>query len=274
MITAQVEEYVAAKTWEEVRFHPGMNVLSGHWVLVEKPERKKARWVIHGNKQLKGQDYNDIYTAAARSGSIRLLLAITAIEDLETGQLDVINAFLNAGLAEEVYMTLPHGYGKKGIVCRVLKAMFSLYQSPREWWQDISKKLKELGFKQCLGDHSVYVNKEGVIILLYVDNLALFAQSKRAIAQAKIQLLNAYKMRNIGDLKTFTGIQVLKLPGQRVFIYQEDYTMTILKKYRFLSDKAIRVPFNDKVVLKPRDPLDLYSAATIKQYQEWIRSFR
>ena len=53
---------------------------------------KAVRWVIHGNHQVKGVEYNKVYANTAKSGSIRLLLAFTATEGLTTAQLDAPNA--------------------------------------------------------------------------------------------------------------------------------------------------------------------------------------
>jgi hypothetical protein len=264
-IQAQYDAYVASGTWQVVEYTPGMNLLSGHWVLVEKPERLKARWVVHGNKQIKGLDYNEVYASTAKSGSIRFLLAITAIEGLETAQLDAVDAFLNSHLAELVYMMHPTGFSRPGTCCRLLKALFGLCQSPREWWRDISRKLAEMGFKQCQADHSVYVNPEGVVIIVYVDDIALFADSTGKIESAKTQLMSAYKMRDIGDLQVFTGIQILRLPG-KVFIHQKDYALNILEKFGFATSKTVRVPFDEKVVLQPRD--DVCPEGRVKEYQE------
>ena len=117
-----------------------------------------------------------------------------------------MNAYLNAKLTEEVYMTFLTGFGKKGFVCKLLRALYGLCQSPREWWKEISAKLKLLGFIPCKGDHSVFVNDQGVIIIVYVDDIAVFAKESDSLAAVKTTLMNAYKMRDLGGLKTFTGV--------------------------------------------------------------------
>ena len=113
------------------------------------------------------------------------MLAITALEGLETAQLDAVDAFLNSHLVEKVYMMHPTGFQKKGTCCRLLKALFGLCQSPREWWQDISRLLEKMGFKPCQADYSVFVNPQGVVIIVYVDDIALFAAKPNAIQTTK-----------------------------------------------------------------------------------------
>ena len=56
--------------------------------------------MVQGNHQIKGVDYNEVYANTAKSGSIRMLLAIAAAEGLQTAQLDALNAFFNGNLAE------------------------------------------------------------------------------------------------------------------------------------------------------------------------------
>ena len=51
--------------------------------------------------------------------SIRIMLALAAIYDLEIEQLDVQNAFLNANLQEDVYIRLPEGYIQQGKICKL-----------------------------------------------------------------------------------------------------------------------------------------------------------
>jgi len=44
--------------------------------------------------------------------------------------MDVITAFLNSTLEEEVYMELLEGYEKAGWIVRLLRSLYGLKQSP------------------------------------------------------------------------------------------------------------------------------------------------
>jgi Reverse transcriptase (RNA-dependent DNA polymerase) len=88
---------------EEEPIQPGIKIIPCHWVLVRKPDRFKAHWVIRGNHRVKGVDYNEVCANTAKSGSVQILLALTAAEDLKTALLDTLNAFLNSNIAETVY---------------------------------------------------------------------------------------------------------------------------------------------------------------------------
>ena len=61
--------------------------------------------------------------------SIRVLLAIVALLDLELEQLDVKTAFLHGELEEEIYMHQPEGFvvfGKEDHVCLLKKSFYGL----------------------------------------------------------------------------------------------------------------------------------------------------
>jgi len=57
-------------------------------------------------------------------------MAITAKFDLETTQIDTVNAFIYYDLNEVVYIKLPLGFnnGKKNKVLRLRKALYGLQQ--------------------------------------------------------------------------------------------------------------------------------------------------
>ena len=62
------------------------------------------------------------------STTFRTLIAITAKFDLETIQIDTVNAFIYCDLNEVVYIKLPLGFnkGKKDKVLRLRKALYGL----------------------------------------------------------------------------------------------------------------------------------------------------
>ena len=64
------------------------------------------------------------------------LLAFAAEKKLQVHQMDVVSAFLNGDLTEEIYMKQPPGYvqsGKEELVGKLRKSIYGLKQSPRCW---------------------------------------------------------------------------------------------------------------------------------------------
>ena len=114
----------------------GKRVIGCKWVYKLKPEiprvekaRFKARLVAKGYSQVEGIDYHDVYSPIVKHTSIRLILAIVAIQDLALEQLDVKTAFLHGSLNEEIYMSQPEGYffqGDEDKVCLLKKSLYCL----------------------------------------------------------------------------------------------------------------------------------------------------
>ncbi|GJZ80449.1 pol polyprotein [Tanacetum coccineum] len=89
-------------------------------------DKYKARLVIQGFRQREGLDYFDTYSPVTRITSIRMIIAIAALRNLEIHQMDVKTAFLNGDLEEEIYMNQPEGFiapGQEGKIIRSTKDM-------------------------------------------------------------------------------------------------------------------------------------------------------
>lgn len=83
----------------------GKRIVGCKWVFKKKDEipgvedaRYKARLVAKGYSQVQGVDFNDIFSPVVKHSSIRVLLALVAMYDLELEQLDVKITFLHGEL--------------------------------------------------------------------------------------------------------------------------------------------------------------------------------
>ena len=73
-------------------------------------DKYKARLVAKGFKQRENIDFFDTFSPVTRITSIRVLIALAAIHNLEVHQMDVKTGFLNGELEEEIYMEQPEGF--------------------------------------------------------------------------------------------------------------------------------------------------------------------
>lgn len=82
-------------------------------------ERYKARLVVIGCRQMKYVDFEEIFVPVVRMESVRVLLAIMCIEDLECDRMDIDTGFLSSEL-EEVYILQPEGTAIQAekMICR------------------------------------------------------------------------------------------------------------------------------------------------------------
>ena len=60
-------------------------------------ERYKVRLVAKGFSQRPGYDYVETFAPTVRMATIRTVLALAALEDLELHSLDISQAFINGG---------------------------------------------------------------------------------------------------------------------------------------------------------------------------------
>ncbi|GKD24429.1 retrotransposon protein, putative, ty1-copia subclass [Tanacetum coccineum] len=128
--------------WELVDSPPGCKPLGYKWIFKKKMkadgtiDKYKARLVIKGFRQHEGLDYFDTYSPVTRITSIRMILAIAALRNLEVHQMDVKTAFLNRDLEDEIYMNQPESFiapRQEGKVCRLVKSLYGLKKASKQW---------------------------------------------------------------------------------------------------------------------------------------------
>ena len=102
--------------------------------------------MVCGNQQRKHNLPTRATTLATTS--LRVLLALAAKFDLETLQLDAVNAFMHAKLDKTVFMRMPSGYSEKGKVLRLNKTLYGLRRSPLLWQKKLTDAMKNLSFEE------------------------------------------------------------------------------------------------------------------------------
>lgn len=102
---------VANDIFDLVPLPPGRQAISTCWVLwLKAPGIYKARWVACGFSQKLGIDYNNTYAPVVRLENLCLMLAYAVMCGYVIHSMDINNAFLQADLHEEVYVTQPEGF--------------------------------------------------------------------------------------------------------------------------------------------------------------------
>ncbi|KAK4279046.1 hypothetical protein QN277_016809 [Acacia crassicarpa] len=139
-INSETESIMSNHTWELVDLPPANKPLGPKWIFKKKMkvdgtiDKYKARLVVKGYRQREGLDYFDTYSPVTRITSIRMLIALAALNGLELHQMDVKTAFLNGELEEEIYLEQPEGFvvsGQERKVCRLIKSLYGLKQAPK-----------------------------------------------------------------------------------------------------------------------------------------------
>ncbi|CAI7860611.1 unnamed protein product, partial [Closterium sp. NIES-54] len=231
----------------------GAYLVGCKWVLKKKlgadgsVERYKARLVAQGYTQREGGHYSETFAPVAKATTLRVLLALAASLDLEVEQLDVCTAFLYGLLMEEVYMRQPPGYDDgSGRVWKLKRTLYGLKQSPRGWYKRIDDFLLQHGFAHSECDSALYVLKEGekqLVLLLYIDDLLLFSDSKDLIREVKQRLGAEFAMRDLGPVTYYLGMHVNRDRANRtIHLHQEKYVKGVVESFGMGDSKPVGTP--------------------------------
>ncbi|GJW90409.1 ribonuclease H-like domain, reverse transcriptase, RNA-dependent DNA polymerase [Tanacetum coccineum] len=242
-------------TWVLTNLPTGHKAIGLKWVFKTKKDangniiKHKARLVAKGYIQEHGIDFEEVFAPVARMETIRLLLAIAANRKWEVHHLNVKSAFLHGELKEEVYVTQPEGFTKKGNdgkVYRLIKALYGLRQAPRAWNIKLDNTLKSLDFKKCALEQAIYTkaSKDSLLLVgVYVDDLIITGTPKKEIDKFKAQMEEKFEMSDLGLLAYYLGIEVTQNNGD-ISIKQTAYANKILKEAGMLESNETVIPMD------------------------------
>jgi hypothetical protein len=268
-------------TWEEQIPPKGANLVSTKWVFTIKVdadgtiERFKARLVARGFSQVHGEDYMETFAPTVRMDTLRIFLAIVAAENLECYHFDIKNAFTESHLRERIFLSKPDGVAvRDGYALRVLRSLYGLKQSARDWNLLCKDYLVQIGFKQSLADPCLFTCPDRkIMILVYVDDLMAAAPTRTDVLWFGSKLSERFRTKNLGEVKKVLGIRVTRNRKERTLhIDQEQYLETVLNRFGFPQEKhrAKSVPAAGYKKLGPALPTD--KRIQVTPYQQGIGS--
>ena len=251
----ELESMRVNQVWELVDLPEGRRAIGNKWVLKVKHkadgsvERFKARLVAKGFTQQEGIDYEETFSHVVRFTSIRLILAIVASLDLELHQMDVKTAFLNGELDEEIYMEQPTGFVEEGNehkVCKLLKSIYGLKQSSRQWYFRFQEVVLSNGFTMIDEDNCVYTKRSKgkfVIMSLYVDDILIAGNDKDFVMDVKAWLSSSFEMKDMGEAAYILGVKISRDRSKRLLsLSQETYIKKVLERFGMQNCKSIDTP--------------------------------
>uniref|UniRef100_A0A2N9F5X3 Integrase catalytic domain-containing protein n=1 Tax=Fagus sylvatica TaxID=28930 RepID=A0A2N9F5X3_FAGSY len=254
-VNSEIESILQNHTWELVDLPPGCKPLGYKWIFKRKMkadgsiDKYKARLVVKGYKQKEGVDYFDTYSPVTRITSIRMLIAIAALYNLEIHQMDVKTAFLNGELDEEIYMEQPEGFivpGKEKKVCRLVKSLYGLKQAPKQWHEKFDNAMMSNGFRINECDKCVYVKNTTsgyVIVCLYVDDMLIMGSNNDIIKATKRMLNSKFDMKDLGVADVILGIKITRTSDGLV-LSQSHYIKKVLEKFGRYDDSPVKTPID------------------------------
>ena len=127
--------------------------------------------------------------------------------DLIVHQMDVKTAYLHAPIDNEIFVEQSEGFKTNKLVYRLKKSLYGLKQSGRNWKKMFHECLIHNDFRQNPADHTVYMKQnERLLIVSWVDDLINAADKVISLSNVKKMLMSESKMKDLGKLNHFIGI--------------------------------------------------------------------
>ena len=178
---------------------------------------RKARLVAGGHMHKDVPSY-DTYSSVVSRDSVRMLLMIAALNDLDVLSADIGNAYLNARNKERVHVICgpelfgPEAEGKTAVIVR---ALYGLKSAGNAWRHHFSTYIRtELGYETTVADNDVYrkatVKPDGTkcysYFIVYVDDIISIDTNPKRIMN---KINNDFRLKDgIDTPKMYLGTDV------------------------------------------------------------------
>ncbi|KAJ0472560.1 putative RNA-directed DNA polymerase [Helianthus annuus] len=237
-------------------------------------ERFKARLVAKGFNQREGLDFGETFSPVVKMVTVRTVITLAVFYGWSLYQLDVDNAFLHGTISEDVYMKLPQGYYSKSEtkVCKLVKSLYGLKQAPRKWNERLTSVLIKNGYVQSKCDHSLFMMSKSeitVFLLVYVDDIVITGNSEVEIKRIKHILHETFRIKDLGILKYFLGIEVL-YENKTVCLSQRKYCLELLSEFGYLGCKPVSVPIEQSSLITSKLEKNQQDLKNITGFQKLI----
>jgi hypothetical protein len=198
----------------------------------------------------------------------------------------VVPAFLNPEVIDDnIYLTMPEGWPEglntPAIVVWLKKALYGLKQAPQLWQDDINTFMLSLEFTQSLADPNLYHCSDGILMLLYLNNITMLypEDATKAAIKVKARLSEKYKITNLSPARQFLGIEIHHeenstgtSPGTVISLGQKALITTILKRFNMQNAHDVSTPMDPNVKLDLAENRRDKELKDIKGYQAIVGS--
>ncbi len=202
--------------------------------------RFKARWVVKGYLQQSSVNFDQTFAVVVKPMAFRVLFAIAAYYDLDIDQIDIKTAFLYGLIDQLIYIEMPKRTEtdtNNNMVCKLFKALYSLKQSLRLWYERFSSFLLEkLGLQPIHADHGIFTTKAGIngpIISTFVHDIKIVGCKRSGTTEKKKrELTNAFSMVDMWPISFYLGLKFERDRKRKTIkLSQPAYINKILQKF-------------------------------------------
>ena len=156
------------------------------------------------------------------------------------------------------------GEFKNGKVCRLVKFLYGLKQSPRAWFEKFGKVVRRFGYNQSQGDHTLFFKHSSggkkAILIVYVDDIIMTGDDIEEMGRLKQLFAQEFEVQDLGDLKYFLGMEFARSKrGIFFFFFQRKYILDLLGETGMTGCRAAETPIEPNLKLeavKPESQVD------------------
>ena len=121
-------------------------------------------------------------------------------------------------------MALPQGFHSQGLFVSSTSPFMALSKLQ---FAKFSSTLIKLGFIQSKANYSLFTRKHGdifMVLLVYVDDVLIACNDKAKVDRFKVMLDDKFKLKDLGDLKYFLGLEVARSKKRNCPLSKEIHT--------------------------------------------------
>ncbi len=224
--------------------------------------RFKARLVVKGYRQKYGVDYHETFSPVIRFDILRTTLALAAVHGWNINTIDFTQAYLNATLQEDLWVTLPDMSVKK-----LKRALYGLKQAGIQWNRTYADAIMQREHWKCSNydDCLFYAisprDKRIAILWVYVDDSAQTGDWEEETQNMKEHLLQKFPGKDLGSIQNYQGMEVERKHEGGIFIHQREYTRKVVREFLGEVARPARMPMEKGTDLSPKkkneEPLDM-----------------
>ena len=139
--------------------------------------------------------------------------------------IDFVMAYTQADIKMDIFMQLPVGTTIKGVdptkhLLKLQKNLYGLKDGQVTWHEHIKASLLSRGFRQSKVDACLFI-KGTVILVLYVNDAALFSPDSAAISREIDSLKQSFELTDEDELQDYLGTRLTKHPDSHIELQQK-----------------------------------------------------
>jgi hypothetical protein len=157
-------------------------------------------------------------------------------------------------------------------VCKLIRSIYGLKQSPRIWQQKLEASLIKLGFRVSRLDPSLYIlerNGELTLLLDFVDDILIASANIKLIEEIKVALCQEYTMKDLGEATRYIGIQIVRRPGE-IWLHQATYCLQMAERFGITNGPYPTTPLpSDFELFRPWEDLKIDDEPPAHRVEEY-----